>query len=73
MEDFSLNTTGKRESANTNPTRQRGMPQVTCVPTPAPSLPRRDWLGGKARPEAKARRVRKIQVVFREKCPNFAL
>ena len=36
--DFSFITTRSRGKACTNPKRQRGMPQVSCGATPAPSL-----------------------------------
>ncbi len=36
--DSSLITTWSKETNHTNPKRERGMPEVSCGPTPAPSL-----------------------------------
>ena len=36
--DSSLITTGSKGTSHTNPKRERGMPQVSCGATPAPSL-----------------------------------
>ena len=48
---FSLATTGSKRKGNTNPKRQRGMPQVPCGAMPAPSLTRFEVAPLRLRPE----------------------
>jgi hypothetical protein len=49
MRDSSLIATGSKRKGNTNPKRQRGMPQVSCGTTPAPSLALRIGIWGDLR------------------------
>jgi hypothetical protein len=64
--DFSLITTRSRGKAYTNPKRQRGMPQVPCGATPAPSLTLRVVCGTTLLANLD-RRIPGFLVVFSEK------